>query len=273
MTTAALGLVLLSAALHAFWNFTARRVAGNLAVIWLGTIAAALAFCVPAAGRLSGQAPALPFVLLTGAISTLYFLTVAKAYEHGEMSFVYPIARGVGIVAATLGARLILGERPSASAQLGLLVVCGGVVGLSYGRAQAHGLRHAVLMGLLIASSAVLDKAAMSRADPFVYMCGMMSLPALSLSPYMLSRHREKCADAFRLHKREALVIGLGASASYSLVLWAFKTADVSRVIPFRELSVVFGAALGVALLGERLTARKAACVAAICAGLFLVRL
>src|SRR5207249_1471948 len=99
MASSAFALVLAAATLHALWNLAARRAEGNIGVFWLGLVLAAL-FLLPTAllstsslGRVEG----LPYLLATAAIHAAYFALLAAAYRHGELSVVYPLARGTGV--------------------------------------------------------------------------------------------------------------------------------------------------------------------------------
>ena len=90
-------LVLLSAVLHALWNYATKKVSGNLSVLYIGLILACGIFApvlllFPSSKIL--VVPAYPFVLATGMIHALYFYLLSKAYSHGSISTVYPIARG-----------------------------------------------------------------------------------------------------------------------------------------------------------------------------------
>ena len=106
MSTELFVFVLLSAVLHASWNFVARRNAGNLTVFWWSLWISCLLLLPFVAGVAVSQgiegfqamlADGWIYVLATGIIHTFYFLLLARAYEHGEISLVYPIARGSGI--------------------------------------------------------------------------------------------------------------------------------------------------------------------------------
>ncbi len=130
MSSGLLLLVLASAFIHAGWNFTARKVLGNLPVYWLGLCLAGLVggpfACLAATGAALREG--LPFMLATGVINALYFAVLAKAYETGEIALVYPIARGFGL-ACTVGlAAAFLGERLSAAGAAGLAAVGTGIV-------------------------------------------------------------------------------------------------------------------------------------------------
>jgi hypothetical protein len=96
MNLTALALVVAAACLHALWNLAAKRVAGNLGVLWLGLCLAGVALA-PVALYDASQSfdPAgLAYLAATGLIHAGYFGLLAAGYRRGELSVVYPLARG-----------------------------------------------------------------------------------------------------------------------------------------------------------------------------------
>jgi multidrug transporter EmrE-like cation transporter len=115
MNLTAFTLVVAAGCLHAIWNLAAKRLSGNIGVFWLGLWLVALVL-VPLA--LLGNyeivnATALPFMVATGLLHAVYFGLLAAAYRHGELSIVYPLARGTGVAGTGLAAWVLVGERIS----------------------------------------------------------------------------------------------------------------------------------------------------------------
>src|SRR3954447_24668177 len=168
MTATALGLVLAAAVLHAGWNLLAKRAGGGAVLVWLyGTVSAVL--LTPAVLVLAVVArPALGPVALgltaaSAVIHVVYFVVLQRGYQVGDLSVVYPIARGTGPVLSTAAAIVLLGERPSALALIGAALVALGVFSLARPpRATTADARRAVafglLTGLLIAAYTICDK-------------------------------------------------------------------------------------------------------------------
>src|SRR5262245_2124734 len=145
MSGPALGLVLLAAISHATWNLLARRANEKLAFLWCSTLVASvlllplgvwllLTESIPPAGWV--------VVLLSAGLEALYYWTLAQAYRYGDLSLVYPIARGTAPILVPILAVLFLGERLSGLAMVGIgLVVVGTVVvhtrGLGWPRSGA----------------------------------------------------------------------------------------------------------------------------------------
>ena len=124
-------LVILAAALHALWNFAAKKASGNLSVIWIGLVLATIA-TIPFLFFLSPEqifvSKAWPFILATGIIHAVYFFALAKAYEHGDISVVYPISRGSGIAGTAIIAYLLLQEKISFIGASGILLISLGTL-------------------------------------------------------------------------------------------------------------------------------------------------
>ncbi|MDQ4044080.1 MAG: EamA family transporter, partial [Chloroflexota bacterium] len=130
MSILALGLILASAIIHATWNLFAKRLTGGGETVWLFT-AAATSLYAPVAVLtvvVTGYRPAgldVVFLLGTGVLQTLYFIKLRRGYASGDLSVVYPLARGTGPLVAVALAVALVGERVSP-----LTLVGAGVVSL-----------------------------------------------------------------------------------------------------------------------------------------------
>ena len=89
----------------------------------------------------------------------------------------------------------------------------------------------------------------------------------------MARRYEGQWRQIGRQYRPSILVIGLGSCCTYLLILLAYRLGSLSYIIALREFAVVVGAGLGIVFLNERLTAAKAAAIAAIVAGLICIKL
>jgi drug/metabolite transporter (DMT)-like permease len=288
VTAAALGLVLAAALLHATWNLALKRSAGKLVVSWLGLPAGVLLaspglLLLPGDFEVSGAGWAC--ILATGVLHALYFLFLSEAYERGELSLVYPLARGSGPLLVGLLAPLLLGEAltPRGAAGIGLVVLGlfgmggrpepkGPAQGRLLGAWRAPDVAMALLTGLTIAAYSLVDKVGVSLVHPYLYQVLMMGLAFVALTPYVVWRQRPSLAT-LQAEWRAVVFVGVLSFAAYQLVLFALRLAKVAYVVAAREVSIVFGAALGAALLGERHGARRLLAAAGIAAGTALIAL
>jgi drug/metabolite transporter (DMT)-like permease len=278
MNLMAFALVVAAACLHPLWNLAVKRVSGNLGVLWLGLGAAALALA-PIALYIAWQAfdPAgLPYLVTSGLIQAAYVGLLAAGYRRGELSVVYPLARGTGVAGTALLAGAVV-EGVSGLGALGIASVCLGIVllGLREVRrpAQAGSCLLAVLVGFTIAAYSVVDKLGVGLIHPVVYLAGQTAILVVALAPFLLLCRRQECRQAWHNHKRTSLWVGVGATGTYLLVLAAFRQANASYVMATRELSIAVAVVLGVAILKEPLSVVKAVSAAAILVGVVLVKL
>ncbi len=116
MSALALGLVLVSAVIHASWNLVTKRAGADTPFLWLAYVTGALVYAPLALAVVLVARPVLPpvalvFVAVAVVLQTLYFLVLTAGYRSGDLSVVYPLARSTGPLLATAGAVAIFGER------------------------------------------------------------------------------------------------------------------------------------------------------------------
>lgn len=285
MTGVALGLVLLAAVTHATWNLAAKRAGvGGPAFVWLFasvevalfTPVALVALAAGARTDLWGAGAA----LVSGVLHSAYFLLLQRAYATGELSVVYPVARGLGPLLAVAGAVALLGERPPLLAYVGAVGVSAGVLwlaSLASGPrrrvpASAPGLLYAVLTGLAIAVYTVWDGYAIRSlmVPPILFFWGT-SIGRLAVLTGIVPRHRERIRPMWQQYRRQVLIIGVLSPLSYVLILFALTTAPVSFIAPAREVSIVVATLFGTQLLDEGSRTPRLVAASVIVAGVFLL--
>ncbi len=222
MTGLTFAIVLVAATFHALWNFAAKKVSGNLSVLWLGICAASVLSWPFALGVYRAEEMTLASItciLATGAIHALYFGLIAKAYGSGDISLVYPVARGTGVAGTGLLAWLWLRESLAWAGVTGIMVICLGTGLLGSGqRRHREGYSaylYALSVGISIALYSVVDKLGVGMVHPIVYISSMFTLTALALLPYMALRRRPECAHALHQSKTYIGIIGIGSIGTY----------------------------------------------------------
>lgn len=265
MTELALGLVLISAAMHATWNLLAKRVGGGMAVVWLFSTLAAVIYLPLAILFVQQFTPGADEVLyLTGSavLHIAYYFLLLRGYRSGDLSLVYPLARGSGPALSVIGAVLLLSERPSSVALVGALLVSVGVfivVGNPFAlRSSRAAVLYGLSCGLSIAAYTLWDKQAVSAMlIPPVLLTWMgNAVQAVALAPTAF-RYRETVYAAWKNHRREVLGISILDSLSYILFLIALSFSTVSLLAPLRQTSILIGAFMGVRLLSEGASRRR----------------
>jgi len=269
-------LVLVSAALHASWNLLVKRQDDKLFSGWLTFVvpsvllAPALAFTGPPPRE------AWPFLCTSGLIHALYMIALVQAYRHGDLSVVYPVARGTAPLLVAVGAPALLGERLSAVGMLGIFLVGGGVacVGLSARRSPGttRGLAWALATAGTIAGYSMTDKVGVARAHPLAYVIVLLGFTGVILTPYVLWRCDARHVGAlWRRVWPSAVLGGLLSLLAYLLVLTAMQLTQVSYVAALRETSVVFAAVLGARMLREPYGGRRIVASFVVAGGLVLL--
>jgi drug/metabolite transporter (DMT)-like permease len=284
MGLAAILLVVAAAFAHAGWNFFAKRAgSAGAGFVWLTATCSAVLYLPVMAASLfwTGLPPLgdwLLGVLVSAVVHLGYFLLLQRGYAVGDMSVVYPLARGTGPMLAMLIAVLVLGERPGWIGVLGGLLVVGGVfvIGLSDGLprsgASLAGVGFGLLTGALIAIYTVWDAHAVTglALSPLAYDWANNLARSAMLAPYAATR-RSQIATVWKAHRREILAVALLSPLAYILVLFAMQLAPVSLVAPARELSIVLAGLLAWRLLGEPQPARRMAGAIVVLAGVVLL--
>ena len=132
MPLSALLLVVVAAFIHAWWNLLMKRAgAGGLVFVWGITAATAVVFAVPVFALMREDlaaidAPIFAAVLVSAAVHTLYLWVLQRGYAAGDLSVVYPVARGVGPALASIGAIVWLGEAANFASLGGLALIVAG---------------------------------------------------------------------------------------------------------------------------------------------------
>ena len=268
MTLLALALVLAAGFFHATWNLLAKRASSGVsgpAFVWLCTALSTLIFA-PVAAIVLSENPhvgtlGLLFMFGTGILHTGYFLSLQEGYRVGDLSMIYPLARGTGPLLASAAAIALFDERPGPLGAAGILLIVSGVFLLAWepdsgsrGSAKKKwlGIAFGLLTGVFIASYTLWDKYAVSdlSLSPILYYWASCLVEALLLMPVAL-RDKEKVRAAWRAHWLETLGVAVLSPLSYVLVLIALVFTPVSQVAPAREISILIGTLMGGRLLAE----------------------
>lgn len=263
MNGLALALVLSAALMHATWNLLAKRASGGAPFIFVYFTVSSIVYAPVAAVAWYLHPQALHpidlvFIAGNGILHSIYFVTLQRGYRAGDLSLVYPLARGTGPLLASIAAIAFLGERPSPLAMAGIAAIVTGVI-LASGIYRVHAVHakvsiaYGLATGVLIAIYTLWDKHAMSALalSPIVYDWGGNLVRFGLLLPFV-ARRRHEVAEAWRLHKLEAVGISILSPLAYILVLWALTWTPVSYVAPARELSILFGTIFGITIFKER---------------------
>ena len=211
---------------------------------------------IPAAGDRAARSirgdlgwAAIGLMVGSGLLHALYFSLLQRGYATGDLSVVYPLARGTGPLLSGAAAIAFLGERPSALALAGGLIIVAAVFSLVGRRRLARGGR---LRRPHRRRDRELHAVGQARGRPVRAVAGRLLLghqPDRRARPRALGLPA-RAAGAAAISSRAAGV-GLLSPLAYVLVLFALARAPVSAVAPARETSILIGTLLGTTVLGE----------------------
>ena len=257
-------LVFLSSLIHATWNYLAKTIPSGVLFVWLMAVTTTI-FYAPviiwfiAYYGFPTDFRTLVFLSGTALLHMAYFLVLQKGYQVGDLSVVYPLARGTGPIFATLGAVLFFQEKISPASLAGLVLVAIGVLciaglkGHALKSKQAQtGVYYGIFTGLLIAAYTLWDGYAVRVMLIAPFLVEYVSHPLRVVLLAAKARKRwPETKVIWQTYHRKILIISMISPISFLLVLYALQRAPVHYVAPARELSIVLGVFLGAKLLTE----------------------
>ncbi len=285
MSTFALALIIAAAFCHAFWNLLTKQARGGSAFIWLFTVLGTvlyfpLALWVILTAKLPNFSQLMPIVLLSAALHSFYYFALNRGYRFGDLSLIYPLARGSAPLITITAAIILLGEPPTASAiGGGLLITCGVlmIAGNPFANRSERtrkSIFYALLCGCITAAYSVVDKVAVSSilVPPLLMDWATNAVRALILAPYAY-KNFDAVKEQWQQHKKEAFGVAILSPLAYILVLTALSFSPVSYIAPAREVSILIGTILGARLLAEGNIKLRLTGAAIILIGLFTLAL
>lgn len=245
----------------------------TLVVFTAGVVTAPFLFVVEV------PAPAVwPYIIASMVLHMAYYTALVGAYRAGDLSHGYPIMRGIAPLIVSLCALAWLGEAPTPTVWLGVLLICGGVLSLGFvgfhWRESRVALGWALTNACIIASYTLVDAAGVRVAGKAeVYVVWLFTLDALPFSLLILWWKRDQLVSYARQFWLRGFVGGALSAGAYGIVLWAMTRAPVAAVAALRETSVIFAALIGVWLLKEGHIGRRIAGAATVAAGVIALKI
>jgi uncharacterized membrane protein len=244
----AVALALGAALLHAGWNVLlagSRDTGASTAGVLIFGVAL---LAVPALVTGGVSVEAVPFIAASAALELVYFVLLARAYAGGELSVVYPIARGSAPVVVLVFGAIALKEDVPLGAAVGVLAIAAGVMLVGWPWRPARDVLFGLAIGAVIASYTLVDSEAVEHADPIAYLC-LVTAPCAALYPAVTRTRPDLSA---RTALTAAAIFG-----AFLMVLAAFRLAPAAPVAAVRETSVVIAALLAAVFLHEQVGPRR----------------
>ena len=267
-----------AAFLHAFWNALVKTGVNKQTSMLMLTLGQSAIGLVMGLSRPFPGADVWVWILASALIHTVYQLFLAYAYEQGDLSRVYPIARGTAPLIVLGVSVAFLPDPVSALEYLGIAVLGAGIVWLARGAFTSGESRRLVPYALgaacATAGYSIVDGlGARIEEDAVAYVGWLLALAGVFYVPVVLALRGRRTAVA----PLKAWGVGLVASAAsmtaYAIVVWAMTQAPIALVTALRETSILFAVLIGWLVFGERMDRGKAIAAALILSGVMLTRL
>lgn len=279
MSLEVLLLVLFAALLHAGWNALIRASSHNLQDACLLVVGAAFwtLFLVPFLPLPKSESWG--YLALSVVIHVLYFFLLALCYRFGQLSFSYPIMRGVAPAMTALAMALVFGESLSVGGWLGIACICGGVLLLSGDAWRSKSLSWAAVAPALATAVVVVCYTLVDghgvrlAGHALAYTCWLFLLTAAAFIVLSAVLGHMSSWRRTRGQWLRGLFGGACSLASYGLVLLAMMRAPIALVAALRESSVVIAAIIAVCCLGEKLTWLRVLSICAVTAGAVAIKI
>ncbi len=279
MTLTVFCAVLMAALLHASWNAMvkgARDKQLNMIAVVIGHLPLAL---LALALSPSPNAASLPYLFSGMALHFGYQLVLLRAYHAGDLTQIYPIARGsapmivAGVSVAFLGVTLQPIEI-AAVLTIGIGILSIALVRKADGQRNPQGAKLALITGCFIAAYSLIDGLGARVAGTAMGFYGWLAVGNAALMIGLIALRAPHQLRALHTTGKRVFLLGGSASfAAYALVIWAFTQAPIALVTALRETSIIFALLIGVVFLKEKLNLAKIASTAITLLGVALLRL
>ena len=270
-----IGLVLLAALLHASWNGITKASGDPMLTLWVVTFTGSVIGGVATLFVDFPHRDAWPYLAASMVLHFAYEMFLVSAYRLGDLSQVYPIARGLAPCVVAGLAAVFVGEVLDAKQSAGLAIAAISIGSLARSGRGAGGAAAAVAVGtgLLIAGYTFIDgQGVRLGGDPFNFIAWSFFLHALPFTVVVLVRRRRRFPSFLRSGARAALAGGAMATLAYAIVLWALGQGGMAHVSALRETSVLIAALIGTRLLGEPFGGRRVAASVGVVLGIALMQ-
>ena len=278
MTTIVFLAVIGAALLHASWNALVKSGADK--TLSLGAVIIGhMPLAILALPFVPAPAPeSLPYLVCGIGLHFGYQIFLLRSYQTGDLTQVYPIARGSAPLIVAFVSVAVLGVHLDAMELLSIAIIGIGIISLALVR-KSDGLRNpraamfALITGVFIAGYSLVDGHGARVSGSSVGFFAWLAIANGLLMMLFLALRHPQTLKAIPKHGKFLVLVGGGASfIAYALVTWAFTLAPIALVTALRETSIIFALLIGVFFLKERLDLLKVFSTALTLAGAILLR-
>jgi len=272
-------IVLVAAAMHAGWNAIAKTgsdpfISISLIGIFGGFATMTLLPFVPAPPR-----ELWPWIVASALVHTGYKLFLIQAYKAGDLSQVYPLARGTAPLIVTIVSILYLNETLGSFQIFGVIVLVSGIwlMGVrgsaTLGRLDGRAVFFAIATSMFIATYTIIDGLA-GRIAPTVltFLVYMSSIDGILMAVVFISVRGTSGLRQIAPFWRQGLIGGIMSNTAFALSIWAMKSAPIALVAALRETSIIFAVLIARVVLKEKMTGWRIAAALLIATGIIFMR-
>ena len=288
MEFAAYAWVVISAFTHAYWNFVLKCAGGSQVFIGLSKLAEIFLFIIPFVYFVARDEIAILnywLFYVVGALLVLanYFF-LGRAYEHGELSIVYPISRAGALLFLPILAYVFIGEQIDIIGLAAIFLIVAGLfviqlpsfslaeIKVIFSKINSFATIQALLAAFTAACYTLWDKHSISYLSPFVYFYAYTAITGITYIVFILLKHPSgSIKNEWKISKFSILQVGFLNTFTYMLVLFSLQTGKASYVIAVRQLSIGFSVFLGWKILQETFPLPKKLGVATLFLGCILI--
>ena len=267
-------LVLVAAVAHASWNAMVKNSGDRLLMLTSIRVVGLLAGLAVATLVPLPSVESIPFLLAAAIVHYLYYALMLNAYRVGDMSQVYPIARGIAPVLVALLAAFLAGEVLGPLSALAVFVLSAGIflLALSGHTVNRKAVIFALLTGVAIAGYSFLSGLGIRKSQSLLgYIAWLEIATGVGMVSVAYVRRKSVLVEFARTQWRSGLIAGLLSVTGYAIALWAMAVLAMAPVVALRETSVVFAAIIGSVFLREGFAGRRLAAAATVVAGIVLL--
>ncbi len=255
MTPFVIAIILTAALLHAVWNAIVKSAADRTTTMGLVALGHVIPGAIMVLTLPLPNAESFPYILISTVVHFGYYFMLGKAYQHGDLSVVYPIARGIVPALVSLWAMLLVGEVLPIQAWIGITLIAVGIQ-LSNWKALRSGVGRSALLfalgtGICISIYSVFDGIGVRLSGNTLSYWAWGAFLHLFIAGFVGIRRRNTLAELPLKVWVVGLLGGLVSMAAYGLVLHAKNFAPLGAVSALRETSVIFAALIGFIFLKE----------------------
>lgn len=269
--------VLAAAFLHAAWNALIKLGASKLGgMVILSAVSVPIGLLVVASRPLPAP-ETWGWLALSVAVHLAYKSFLALAYDHGDLSRVYPIARGAAPLIVLVAGALLLPDALNTWQVLGILVMGAGLLAMARGvfrnGESRRLLPYALGAACATAGYTLADgMGARVMGDAAAYVAWLFILDGLLFTSGVLALRGRAVMPREPLGWALGVLAGLGSYGAYAIAVWAMTAAPIALVAALRETSILFAVLMGWLFFGEPLRREKFIAATLILAGVALTR-